>query len=558
MGRKRVLAIGLDGHEQSLGEKLMAEGELPHLAALRDRSARFLLDHGPATRTGLAWEHASSGRSPERADRWSAVDFDTQTYQVWHEGALLLPFASTLRARTVVFDPPYFDLRLAPSVRGVVNWGAHDPGVPSGSRPTELISEIHSRFGPYPAQDCLYDIVWASAERTRAMGDALIRASEVRAQAARWLLQERCPDWDLAFVVAGELHSACEAFWHGIDPTHPLHELPSAIHAADRLRAVYRATDFLTGYLVAAFPDAVVVAFAMNGMGPNRSDVASMVLLSELLYRHAFGRRLLRVPKKWANAPNSLPMLDRELPWSQAVKINIVQYAEPLDTARRVAARLLPEKIKRVLRPAGPAPAETTDGVLRLPLDWMPTDLYQPYWHAMPFFALPSFYDGRIRINLAGRERRGMVSPEDYASVCDEIESVVRACRDLRTGEPVVEEVVRAVDRDPLTLGASESDLVIVWRAASLGFTHPVHGDIGPLPYRRTGGHTGPYGMAYFAGADIVRGDYGVRSSFDVVPTIVELLGEEFAPGLSGQSLLNLARIHSFGTADKPYSSRDA
>jgi predicted AlkP superfamily phosphohydrolase/phosphomutase len=544
MARKRVLAIGLDGHEQSLGERFMSEGELPNLKALRDRSARFLLDHGAATRTGLAWEHASSGRSPEHADRWSAVDFDTQTYQVWHEGASLLPFASTLKARTVVFDPPYFDLRLAPAVRGVVNWGAHDPGVASGSRPTELIHEVYSRFGQYPARDCLYDIVWASPERTRAMGDALVRATEMRAGAARWLLKERCPDWDLGFVVAGELHSAIEAFWHGIDPKHPLHGFPSAVQAGDRLRAVYRATDVLAGDLIAAFPDAVVVAFAMNGMGPNRSDVASMVLLSELLYRHAFRRPLLRVPRSWANAPDTLPMLNCDTPWSQAVKTNIAQYPEPLDTARRVAARVLPENIKRVLRPAGPAPTQTTDGVLRLPLDWMPTDLYQPYWHAMPFFALPSFYDGRVRINLAGRERQGMVLPENYDSACDEVESLVRACRDLKTGEPVVEEVVRCGDRDPLTLGASESDLVIVWREAALGFTHPSHGGIGPLPYRRTGGHTGPYGMAYIAGGGIAGGDYGVHSSFDVVPTIVELLGEEFAPGLSGQSLLTAVRNH--------------
>src|SRR5207247_2911331 len=107
-----------------------------------------------------------------------------------------------------------------------------------------------------------------------------------RARAGRWLLEERCRDWDFGFVVAGELHSATEAFCHGIDPTHPLRSLPSATPAAERLHAVYHVTDALVSDLVSAFPDATVVAFAMNGMGPNRSDVASMVLLSELLYRY--------------------------------------------------------------------------------------------------------------------------------------------------------------------------------------------------------------------------------------------------------------------------------
>jgi predicted AlkP superfamily phosphohydrolase/phosphomutase len=542
MRRKRVLAIGLDGYEQSLGDKLMEAGELPGLAALRRKSARFLLDHGAATRTGLAWEHVSSGRSPEDAGRWSAVDFDTDTYRVWHDGTSLPPFVGMLDARTVVFDPPYFDLRLAPSVRGVMNWGAHDPGVALGARPAELIDEIHSRFGAYPAGDCMYDIAWPSPERLRKMGDVLVHATEVRARAARWLLEERCRDWDLAFVVAGELHSATEAFWHGIDPTHPLHSFPSAMPAADRLRAVYRETDALANDLVSAFPDATVVAFAMNGMGPNRSDVASMVLLSELLYRHAFRRPLLRVPHGWANAPQGMPILDGHTDWSQAVKSMISQFPEPLDLARRVAARVLPESVKRMLRPKGDVLSCAPDGALRLPLDWMPTGLYQPHWHAMRFFALPSFYDGRIRLNLAGREREGMIPAADYERVCDEVESLVRACRDLRSGEPVVAHVERFGGRDPLALGPSESDLVVVWRGAALGFEHAELGRMGPLPYRRTGGHTGPYGMAYLAGDGIGPGDYGVRSSFDVVPTIVELLGEQLPPGLSGRSLLGSAR----------------
>ena len=76
MKRKRVIAIGLDGLELNLAERLMAAGEMPKLAALRDRSARFRLDHGPAQRTGLAWEHVASGLSPDAARRWAAVEFD--------------------------------------------------------------------------------------------------------------------------------------------------------------------------------------------------------------------------------------------------------------------------------------------------------------------------------------------------------------------------------------------------------------------------------------------------------------------------------------------------
>lgn len=542
MARRRVLAIGLDGYEQSLGDQLMAEGALPGLKSLRGRSARFLLDHGAAARSGLAWEQVSSGQSPEVSGRWSAVYFDRDSYQVWQEGTSLRPFAASLQARTVVFDPPYFDLQQAPSVRGVTSWGAHDPGVPFAGHPAELAAEIQSRFGAYPAQDCMYDVVWPSPDRTQEMGDLLVKATEIRARAARWLLQERCPDWDLGFVVAGEIHSAIEALWHGIDATHPLHSCPSAAAAGEGLRNVYRATDALVAGLVAAFPDASVAAFAMGGMGPNRSDVASMILLAELLYRNTFHRPLLGEKKSWANAPGGLPMLDRESDWSHDIKPLLSQHLTARALAHHAAVRLVPRKLRGILRRNLPGAAPNAEGIVRLPLDWMPGSLYKPHWRAMRFFALPSFYDGRVRINLAGREAEGMVLPADYEAVCDEVESLVRQCRDVRAGESVVDHVERSSSGDPLQLGPTESDLVIVWRGAALGFEHPSLGRIGPLPYRRTGGHTGPYGMAYLAGDGITAGDYGVRSSFDVVPTMVELLGEKPAPELSGRSLQVLAR----------------
>ena len=96
MSRRRVLAIGLDGLEVSLADRLMAAGEMPALARLRQRSARFLLDHGAAQRTGLAWEHVSSGRSPEAARRWAAVEFNPSTYEAWQEGARFAPWWSAV------------------------------------------------------------------------------------------------------------------------------------------------------------------------------------------------------------------------------------------------------------------------------------------------------------------------------------------------------------------------------------------------------------------------------------------------------------------------------
>jgi predicted AlkP superfamily phosphohydrolase/phosphomutase len=527
LGRRRVLAIGLDGYEESLGRRLMDAGELPALRRLRERSARYLLEHGPAQRSGLAWEHVSSGLSPERAGRWAALHFDPRAYEVWQEGTRLEPFAAGLKSRTVVFDAPYFDLSRAPQVRGVVGWGAHDPGIPTAARPDTLLSEFESRFGKYPAERWIYEVVWASARNACEMGEALARAVSRRAEAARWLLAERLPDWDLALVVVSEPHSAIEGLWHGVDPAHPLHRMPSAGPAREGLLAVYRAVDRLVEELQAAFPEAALLVFSMGGMGPNHSDTASMALLPELMYRRAFGRPLLRQPAAWSDTA-APPPLGEGRDWSEAVRANFPQVAPSL------LGRLKGAALRRLVRPTEPE----AESYLRRSVNWIPAMSYRPHWRSMRAFALPSYYDGRIRINLAGRESSGKVSAAEYDAQCDEIEATLRACRDPATGAEVVKDVERVKGRDPLTLGPTESDMVVVWKGTFCALEHPAHGLVGPVPFRRPGGHTGPFGLAYLSNAGVGAGDRGVRSSFDVVPTLYELLGESLPDGLSGSSLL--------------------
>ncbi len=547
-----MLALGLDGLEITLAERLMAAGEMPALAALAARSARFRLDHGPAQRTGLAWEHVASGLSPDAGRRWAAVEFDPATYATWQEGARFEPWWGRLDRRVVVFDTPYVDLRRAPNTRGVVGWGAHDPGIDLDACPHELLAEFETRFGAYPAPEWTYGMPFPSAARTRTMGDALTRALDVRTQAARWLATERLRDWDLFVAVAGEAHGAMEGLWHGLDPGHPHHAHPSAPAAGEALLALHRALDRMVGELVEAAGDAAVVAFTMGGMGPNHSDVSSMVLLPELLYRHAFGRSLLAVPPEWGAAPGGVPILKEDEPWARASRGWVPDPEKPQagrTSALRALARKLPAPLQGALRELRPAAGNghsrrnsppAASGAARQGLLWQPAARYRTSWPAMPAFALPSFYDGRIRVNLAGRERDGVVPPSRYDETLAGLETLLRECRNPRTGEPVVEFFERASTRDPLALSGSEADLLVIWRGVVAALQHPRLGLIGPVPLRRTGGHTGPHGMAYVAAPfqPVQPGDRGVRSSFDVVPTLAALMGAAPPAGVTGASLI--------------------
>ncbi len=531
MSRPRVLMLGFDGFELSIAEPMMAAGRLPALSKLHASSAFLRLDHGSAKRTGLAWEHVASGLHPDDAKRWAAVDFDASNYAVWQQPTALTPFPAALDAtRTVMFDAPYFDLGAAPGVQGLVAWGAHDPGIAATARPETLAGEIRRRFGRYPATPYIYGFVWPSAERTAEMADALRRATALRSDIAQWLLTERLPDWELAIVVVSEFHSAIEALWHGVDATHPLHHLPSAAPARRGIEGVYEEADRLLARLQAALPDAQLAVFNLHGMGANNSDVQSMVLLGELLYRHAFGTPLMR-EQPWRMNGAGVPLIPEGRSWQAAMGIG---FGDDPAAAEPSSPSLVQRVLRRLRRTARSSDANDA----KLPLAWMPVTRYRPFWPRMRAFALPSFYDGRIRVNLAGREAQGIVPLAQYEATLDEIERLLYECRDALTGEPVVDSIERCAGSDPLALSATESDLVVAWRGAALGFDHPRLGRIGPLPYRRTGGHTGRWGAAWMQSPAIAAADHGIADAFDVVPTVIELLGERRPERLSGASLL--------------------
>lgn len=559
MKRQRLIVIGLDGFDAALAERLMAEGQMPAFAALKARAARFPLDEGAARQSGLPWEHISSGLTPEAANRWSGVDYDPSTYTAWQDGSHLDPWWAKTDLRVLVFDAPFVDIRHAKNTHGIVGWGSHSPGTSATARPTSLQQEFVLRFGEYPADEWTYGTPWSSAARARQMGEALSHAVDVRSRAAQWLAFEHFRDWDMFYLVVAELHGAVEGLWHGVDPTHPLHSHASAPAAAEALYEIHRALDRMIGQLVAAAGDATIMAFNSGGMGPNTCDIQSMVLLPELLYRTTFGKPLLTLPREWTAHADRLPMMAENETWDEVNKSWVPEPPLPASGSSaasdgataasplRGIARRLPAPAKALLKGARAAAlalreranSESGLGALnRQELDYIPGYRYQHYWPKMAAFAFPSFLDGRVRINLRGRERDGIVDLADYEDTLRSIEALLHECRDPRTGEPSVARIERASATNPMEVANSEGDLLVIWNGVVAALEHPRLGMIGPVPIRRTGGHTCD-GVAYLLGSGIAVGDRATRSAADIVPTIVELLHANPAAAVSGKSFLD-------------------
>ena len=293
--------------------------------------------------------------------------------------------------------------------------------------------------------------------------------------------------------------------------------------------------------LMEKFPDANTMVFTMHGMGINSGDVASMVALGELVARWS-GEATPDVT--WPLYQGELPLLAEDESWRSAVEGALGMTASP---GRSLIRRAVPVGVRRAIFNSRDSKSAKAAGPGQS-LSWMPVTRHRSLWPSMRAFALPSFYDGRIRVNLAGREAQGIVNPDAYADLLDELESLVRACHDPVSGEPAVADVQRPLD-DPLLAADADADLVVGWAGMPLGLVHPQLGTVGPFPPRRTGGHTSPWGACFMQGPDIATGDLGVRSSFDALPTLFDLAGSPSPWPLSGESM-----IVTSASADRPSS----
>ena len=132
---------------------------------------------------------------------------------------------------------------------------------------------------------------------------------------------------------------------------------------------------------------------------------------------------------------------------------------------------------------------------------------------------------GAFGSTLRAAKKNGVVEPENYSAAMDEIEQLLKECRDIRTGAPIVREVHRTSPNDPMAVPISNGDMEIIWDGEVLGYTHPKLGEIGPAPIRRTGGHTGGHGQFCLVADGVEPGHYGLADAMDVSPTLEEWLG---------------------------------
>jgi predicted AlkP superfamily phosphohydrolase/phosphomutase len=444
--------LQFDAASASVLQRLLAAGDLPALAGLRERGHWHELD-APATRFAAGAQHTlySGVELGEHGlfypFQWSAPD---QRVRYMGELAAPVPIWERLAARTLAVDP--YESRppaTPPPGELVCGWQLHDRVVlRRWSAPAGAHRRLQRLFGPSQPVDEVFGR--HTADEMLGLRRRLLAAPGRVADAAALLLREQT--FDLAWLTFCAAHVAGHQFWD-------LSQLdPAGLDAAaervlgSTLDDVYRAVDTAIGRVVAALPpDADLMVVSPVGMEVNTSRAD---MLPEML-------RAVLAPGPVHDAPTG--------------SIWRLRAALPSGLRARVASAL-PEKVA----------LEVTSRLETRGVDWTTTKA----------FAHPAENQGYVRLNVRGRERDGIVAPEDAADVMQEITAGLRTFTEL-DGSPVIASIERVADRFGAGARAHQlPDLVVTWVATpatqARGVTSPRYGTVlrHGVGSGRSGNHT--------------------------------------------------------------------
>ena len=503
-----ICVLQFDSASTSVLDRMLGAGRLPTLAGLIARGRRLELETPAIDFAAGAFYSLYSG--VELGDhgifypfQWSAAEQRARYATAFEAPPAVWERVGAGGGRTLAIDP--YEGRPPARAEGtfISGWGFTDRVVLGRwSRPERAGRALERRLGRGPSATEVFGT--PRARDLLALREKLAAAPGRVATLAEELLGRE--EFDLAWLTFAASHLAGHQFWDlsQIDEARPDADTRATLGAA--LEDVYEAVDAALARVLAALPpDADVIVTSAVGMDVNTSRAD---LLPQMLDQILSPKR----PEHRAREGSS----------GRSGGIWRLRAAVSPQLRARIADAL----------PDGLALALTA----RL-------ELRGHDWQATRAFAHPADNQGYVRLNLAGRERDGIVDAADADALLDEIAAGLESFR-ASDGSPAVESVVRAADLYPGEHADRLPDLVVRWSADPA--TGPV--ELGSERYGtvsrrgagsgRSGNHTAGDAWAVLApGAARHREPSRPARLVDVAATVCELTGAD-AAGLPGEPLL--------------------
>ncbi|MEW6732614.1 MAG: alkaline phosphatase family protein [Acidobacteriota bacterium] len=493
----KAAVIGLDGATFEIIDLLIERGALPNLKRLIEEGAAGPLRSSITPNSFPGWTSASTGTSEGRHGIFMPL--------VRREDNFTLKAMSTLDIKTktiwellserghpvgVINDPCSYPPIV---VNGFLVCGMLWPGGDQPyTYPITLASELEEAVPGY-----IVDVNLHGKDKEQIAAE-LFRSLELRQQAASYLMK-RYP-WDLYWVVFTESDRAQHRFWAAFDQSHPRYdEQPASLRTA--IFEIYQKLDAAVGKLISEMDtDTTVFIVSDHGFGPFYTAFEIPRWLLDEGYLVERGEKA-----KLKSALRRIGILDEVASVYRAVR-------KPFEKEIGYGAAKLRSQ------------AATTQDYFAT-LDWSQTRAYYTL-------------DGGIRINLAGREPYGIVTPTAAEKLKQEIKAKLSAQK-FPNGAPVFRYILTQEEAFDGPYRAFAPDLIISINYD--GYCGPLKGEKYLTPSNHNTGEHTPDGVFIAWGKNIRGGTRIVGANLrDVTPTVLFHLDEALTPEMDGRVLAEI------------------
>jgi len=494
---RRLLMLALDSIDWFLVNEWAAAGHLPVLRQLLQDSQQLICGESNRAMPGSVWTDIATGVSAGTHGYVDLTHLTPNSYRFEHIDSSRLsavPFYKVLSdagIRCAIVDFP-IDYVLA-DFNGlqIVDWGTEFKLGRFGTSPAKLAGELGATYGSHPLTD--YDRTSLGLSDLLELKHKLTRGIEVKRRFALDLLRRR--EHDFVFYNFAELHKAGHFFWKFHDRQHP--DFTSAEpQLSEALREIYQVMDRAIGSVLEQLgsDDDLVLVTDRGMFAEYRGDHLVERILVQLQLAAPRGRSHEKVEESWRK--------------------RVLAARGTRQALRFIGQKVLPESVRLALLPFHRAAIGES-----APLDWRKTQV----------FAIPAVGNTHLRINVAGRDPLGIVSPgAQFQSLLSETAAHFRALINPATGERAVQDIYFPSTQLHGPRSSELPDIAVVWNPNSPinALSSQAIGTIsGRPPEGRTGNHR-PDGFALFRGPSYAgRGRIVDGDPRQIAPAILQHFG---------------------------------
>lgn len=439
-----LLAVGIESAELTLIRRMIDQDQLPTLKSLLAAGQWIRLESPAAIGTSSVWPTFMTGEDPMAHGIYSEWCWRPDTMNVSRfDGRQLKPFWRELAeaGKSVgILGVPFMPFT---GITHGFEVSESDPYLPEGNgqRAPAVIAKLASQQKVRAAltHGCISVSGPDDFNNLQRLAADSLSGVKLRGELAEDLL--RAPTPDISIVVFTETHESGHCLWQTVEPEHPLFNEPffqrlDAIRPT--LRNIYQEVDRQIQKLVETVgPDATIMVFALHGMSPARG------------------------------VPSFLAPLMCETGFSKLSELRNQSWKERATALISAVKRHAPGPIKSLYYKTLPA-----DALVRLAT---PTILPQYDWSQTRAFSLVTEQHGSIRVNLIGREARGIVPVEEYGEVCREVEEWLSTLQ-TQDDKPVAKHVILTAKSGEEALGRRLPDVIVHWEDAAFASTLRIKG----------------------------------------------------------------------------------